>query len=64
MKKNIIMTLENEELIQLKGGEQMCDDEVGGDHNTNTWRDCNCFFNNHSALDNNNYVTGCKCICN
>jgi hypothetical protein len=59
------MTLENEELIQLKGGEQMCDDEVDSDvNNNNRVKDCECIYNNSSVITNNNFVGGhCKCLC-
>ena len=64
MKKNIIMTLENEELIQLKGGEQMCDDEVADDViNNNRIRECECSYNNNSVITNDNFVKTCKCLC-
>ena len=64
MEKNIIMTLENEELIQLKGGEQMCDDEVADDViNNNRVSGCKCTFNNNSVITNDNHVSGCDCVC-
>ncbi|MCG8410346.1 MAG: hypothetical protein MI739_03575 [Bacteroidales bacterium] len=59
MKKKINLSLD--ELAEIKGGlnQGLPSDII----NTNDDNGCNCYYNNHSVISNNNSKFGCSCTC-
>ena len=60
MKKRIKLT--EIELAEIKGGNQalICPDDVT---NKNSVQGCICWYNNNSAILNDNAEMGCTCEC-